>query len=322
MTMFKTKATRVLVLILLGLVLALSAVGTYAAVRDDNPESASTQDSQQGTDDSDDTGDSDDDEPARAWIGIAAAPNEDGDGVVIRHVIPDSPADQAGLEQGDVITSADGDTVSDMEDLHDAISDKSPGDTVSLTVIREDGDGGSEDVSVTLGEAPLDKAIKDFGLGGMGPLADIFDGGFDEFLGGEFRYTDDDGNPVTIEVVPGTVAGVSDDSITIDVNGDEGERTFDLGDDVTAPDGIESGDDAVVVLKDGEVAAVLPGLGKLIPGLPGLPGLPGPPGFGPGRGFHFNGPNSGVFENLPLPDSFRDWFPDIQPQEESAGPDA
>jgi S1-C subfamily serine protease len=88
-------------------------------------------------------------------------------GALIAEVVPGSPADEAGLEGGDqetrfqgaqitvggdVIVSVDGERLVEEADLARFISGKSPGDTVSLEVIRDDGD--AEEVEVTLGERP------------------------------------------------------------------------------------------------------------------------------------------------------------------------
>ena len=62
-------------------------------------------------------------------------------------VVPGGPADQAGIQPGDVITAIDGQPVADAEELIVAIRTHSPGDTVTLTIKR---DGQESDVSVTL----------------------------------------------------------------------------------------------------------------------------------------------------------------------------
>ena len=88
-------------------------------------------------------------------------------GALIAEVVPGSPADEAGLEGGDqeerfqgaqvtvggdVIVSVDGEELVEEADLARLIATKSPGATVTLEVIRDD--GGSDDVEVTLGERP------------------------------------------------------------------------------------------------------------------------------------------------------------------------
>jgi S1-C subfamily serine protease len=87
-------------------------------------------------------------------------------GALIAKVIPDGPADQAGLQEsdqqihfqgqqvdvgGDVITAIDGDKIVKENDLPRLIAAHDPGDTVKVQVIR---DGKTETVDVKLGERP------------------------------------------------------------------------------------------------------------------------------------------------------------------------
>jgi membrane-associated protease RseP (regulator of RpoE activity) len=57
-------------------------------------------------------------------------------GAFVTEVVPDSPAEQAGLQEGDVITKVDGQTVSDPEELRDLIQNAGPGHEVTLDVMR------------------------------------------------------------------------------------------------------------------------------------------------------------------------------------------
>jgi putative serine protease PepD len=61
-------------------------------------------------------------------------------GAVVQSVSPDSPAAAAGLAAGDVIVAVGGTKVSGAADLSRLISDRQPGDSVTLTVVR----GGTE----------------------------------------------------------------------------------------------------------------------------------------------------------------------------------
>jgi serine protease Do len=51
--------------------------------------------------------------------------------------VEDSPADEAGLEQGDIITAVDGEAVTTPTELVDVVSATEPGDTLTLTVERD-----------------------------------------------------------------------------------------------------------------------------------------------------------------------------------------
>jgi serine protease Do len=102
----------------------------------------------------------------RPWIGVyyvpvtpavaeeADLPVEYGAYVTPRdgaNPIAGSPADSAGLQQGDVIVSLDGEQITPEQDLATLILPHLPGDTVTLRVLR--GNSTSE-IQVTLGELP------------------------------------------------------------------------------------------------------------------------------------------------------------------------
>lgn len=71
-------------------------------------------------------------------------------GVLISDVIDESPADQYGLEDGDIIIEIGGEEVVSVKEAVSAIKSHSPGDEVKIVVLR---DGDKKDVvAVTLGE--------------------------------------------------------------------------------------------------------------------------------------------------------------------------
>ncbi len=61
----------------------------------------------------------------------------DGEGALVTEVFEDSPAEDAGLKAGDVIISADGEAVAEMDDLKDIIGEKEEGDKVEIGFIRK-----------------------------------------------------------------------------------------------------------------------------------------------------------------------------------------
>lgn len=74
-------------------------------------------------------------------------------GVAISSIIPGSPAEQAGLQTGDVIISFDGNEISTMEGLQSRISRKKAGEKVALTIKRKNGDKYEDkEVTVTMGK--------------------------------------------------------------------------------------------------------------------------------------------------------------------------
>lgn len=98
--------------------------------------------------------------PVRRHLGVALAPAHaarrlrravglpERDGLLIRFVEEDSPADRAGLRQGDLIVEAGGRAVGAADDLFDALDEVSEGAALTLRIVR----GTDElDVSVTFG---------------------------------------------------------------------------------------------------------------------------------------------------------------------------
>jgi len=74
------------------------------------------------------------------YLGVGLEPRVDGGrGALIAEVAPDSPAERAGLEVGDVVVAADGTPIDGLPAFIAAIRDKSPGDSIDLEVLR----GGS-----------------------------------------------------------------------------------------------------------------------------------------------------------------------------------
>jgi S1-C subfamily serine protease len=66
-------------------------------------------------------------------------------------VFPGSPAEQAGLQAGDIIVAINGTQVTADSDLSMLILPFSAGETITLRVLR---DSSTEEVDVTLGELP------------------------------------------------------------------------------------------------------------------------------------------------------------------------
>ncbi len=81
-----------------------------------------------------------------AWI----APPDEGQGTA---VVDGSPADDAGLREGDIIRSLGGRTIDRDNPLDLALLSFGPGETVGLTVLR---DGEELDLEVTLGTRPAE----------------------------------------------------------------------------------------------------------------------------------------------------------------------
>ncbi len=82
------------------------------------------------------------------FLGVGLAERTDGGaGAIIADVQPDSPAAVAGIREGDLVLSVDGEPINGQTGLVAAIRDRSPGDVVEIEVSR---DGVRETLSATL----------------------------------------------------------------------------------------------------------------------------------------------------------------------------
>ncbi len=72
-------------------------------------------------------------------------------GVMVAKIEDNSPAGKAGLKRYDLITEVNGEIVKTAADLRTKIANLNPGDTIELTIFRED---SKKKIVVTVGEAP------------------------------------------------------------------------------------------------------------------------------------------------------------------------
>ncbi|MDI6638637.1 MAG: trypsin-like peptidase domain-containing protein [Bacillota bacterium] len=75
----------------------------------------------------------------------------DKTGVLIAYVYPDSPAEKAGLREGDVILKLDGKKIETVSQVQNEVRSRKAGDRITLQIWR---DKASRYVTVTLGEMP------------------------------------------------------------------------------------------------------------------------------------------------------------------------
>ncbi|HEX3176323.1 MAG TPA: M28 family peptidase [Methylomirabilota bacterium] len=80
-------------------------------------------------------------------LGVAGDGDTRGDGVRLRHVMPGSAAERAGLRDGDVLVRVGDAPVNTFEELRSAIRARQPGDVVRLVYLR---DGRDHETSATL----------------------------------------------------------------------------------------------------------------------------------------------------------------------------
>ena len=82
---------------------------------------------------------------------------KDVGGVIISSVADGSAADHAGLKQGDVIQSFNGESVRDLNALRNRVADTPPGSSATVTIVR---DGSKRDVTVKLDETSASRTAR------------------------------------------------------------------------------------------------------------------------------------------------------------------
>ncbi|NQV30158.1 MAG: Do family serine endopeptidase [Candidatus Marinimicrobia bacterium] len=97
----------------------------------------------------------------RAWLGVFIQPvdaglaktlgMENAMGALVQQVVKDSPADDAGLKQGDVILEFDGHAVENSQKLPILVSTQRPDEKKKVKILRA---GKNQTITVKLGELP------------------------------------------------------------------------------------------------------------------------------------------------------------------------
>ena len=94
----------------------------------------------------------------RGWLGVSVADatpesgRRQGPGVLVAGVEPNSPAARAGLRQGDVVLSVNGEKAESARALVRSVAAAAPGQTVRLQVLR---DGTEREFAVQVGRRPI-----------------------------------------------------------------------------------------------------------------------------------------------------------------------
>ncbi len=84
-------------------------------------------------------------------------------GILINEVMDKSPAQEAGLETGDIVRTFNGEDIEDTRQFVQMVRESSPGDEARLSVIR---DGSDREIEVQIGERPKNSNEELFGRSG------------------------------------------------------------------------------------------------------------------------------------------------------------
>lgn len=263
------------------------------------------------------------------WVGMVIVPLNENlaerleidatEGIVVLQVREDSPAATAGIAKGDVILSIGDLTVEKMTDIVQTVREAEAGDVLTFTVARQ-GEVDPVFVDITVAEGPQPS-----GEGHRIPYLNLIAPMAGHLLEGEFIINDKEGNQVTLTVVTGVVSGIGEDSLVISPAADgSDDLALTIGEETVIVkagsketlEALAVDDEVIVVIKDGELAAVLvkplrharSGLGQL-PGFGGTGDQSGqrPPFFSQDRGqqrgnsqrsFQFRGNAPEVFGDL------------------------
>ena len=87
------------------------------------------------------------------WLGVTL--EDSSEQPKIAEVIPDSPAERAGLRPGDVFMAIDGEAIADVEALVEAIQAHDAGDRVRLRIRR-----GADAIDDALDETRRDEVVR------------------------------------------------------------------------------------------------------------------------------------------------------------------
>ncbi|MEE9515427.1 MAG: DegQ family serine endoprotease, partial [Candidatus Brocadiales bacterium] len=157
----------------------------------------------------------------RGWLGVSIQDVSEelaesfglpvAEGVLIGDVTPDSPAERAGVQRGDVVVGYQGKKVDDTNDLRNLVAQTPVGTEASLEVIR---DNKPVHLTVDIGEQPADlfarggapgepeaaEPPRDYGMS----LEDL-----DPNLAQRFGYEDETEGVLVTDVMPGGLASTA-----------------------------------------------------------------------------------------------------------------
>jgi serine protease Do len=185
------------------------------------------------------------------------------EGVLVSGVQDDSPAEKAGLEEGDVIVSFAGKDIASPDDLRDIVKEFEPGAAAKMEVVR---DGKTQTLTVTVGERPEQETFTfvtpDVDVPGMGRMHRAFTAFAGPRLGIEAHEIENDELASYFGAKEGIlVLGVEDESVAAKAGVKAGDVIQKIGDETVTDVGdlreavrdFEEGDEFTIgVLRHGK----------------------------------------------------------------------
>ncbi len=114
----------------------------------------------------------------KPMLGVSTKPSKNNDGAEVERVVPNSPAQKIGLQEGDIITRVNNQNIYGPKDLVDAIGTFAPGTEIDLTYERNN--------KMMSNRVVLSSKKEGNAYGGMMPFGNDF---FRQFEGGEGPFT-------------------------------------------------------------------------------------------------------------------------------------
>jgi serine protease Do len=144
-------------------------------------------------------------------------------GALVGDVVPNGPADKAGLKDGDVIVSLNGAPVTDSRHLKLEVAGIMPGEKAPVEIIR---DGSRKTLEVKMKELPEDEQLAKNSTGGdkgkdNGTLQGVGVGDVDRQVRQQFNIPDDVKGAVVTEVAPDSAAaqaGLKPGNVIMEIN--------------------------------------------------------------------------------------------------------
>jgi serine protease Do len=131
---------------------------------------------------------------------------KDNQGALISEVVPDGPADKAGLKNGDVVVEFNGHAVTDSRRLQLEVAGTKPGSTVPMEVLR---DGAKKSLDATVKQLPGNDKLADNDSNNTedtGTLNGVQVADLDQQAHDQFNVPKDVKGAVITQVDPGSAA--------------------------------------------------------------------------------------------------------------------